>query len=179
MHVQQCQREFNAKIAQISQVKDRIAVLKNELFLVTKMIQSQAAKSSDSSRVPEQFIRPRNEQAVPQSEVPNSVQNVCGFPVTISQFAQLSDMETTTDMQNSVPESVDEVEESGQTLIDPRTTRNRRRKVHQAPVVKSQDQQIAESIYSNQTIPRPVVSVTKAETPEQAEDVHMMQSRLP
>ena len=94
--VQQCQKEINAKIAQISQVKDRIAVLKNELLLVTKMLQTPAASANGSPRVPEHFIRPRNEQAVPQAEVPNSVQNVCGFPATINQFAHFEDMETST-----------------------------------------------------------------------------------
>ena len=176
--VQQCQEEINAKTAQIRELNDKVAVLKNELLLVTKMIQTQAATADGSPRVPEQFIRPRNEQTVLQAEVPSPLQNVCGFPVTENQFAQLSDMEITTEMQNAVPESNDAIKEAGQTLIDPRTTRNQRRKVHQAPVVKSQDQQIAESIYSNQTSPRPVVSVTKAETPEQAK-VHMMQSKTP
>ena len=88
-------------------------------------------------------------------------------------------METTTEMQNLMPESFNEVKETGQTLVDPRTTRHQRRKVHQAPVFQFQDQQITESVKSNQTLPRPVVSVTKAETREQAENVHMMQSRAP
>ena len=72
--VQQCQEAINAKTAQISQVKDRIAVLKNELFLVTKMLQTQAASANYSPRVPEQFIRPRNVQLLPQSEIPNPVE---------------------------------------------------------------------------------------------------------
>ena len=53
------------KTAQIKEVNEQIAVLKNELSLVTKMLQTQTANSNDSPRVPEQFIGPRNEQVVP------------------------------------------------------------------------------------------------------------------
>ena len=130
------------------------------------MINARPDVSVQQKRISEQIICPRAGQLGSSPSVqPDSVQTVCGFPLSINAYDQLSDMETHTEIQNSVQQSSDEIEELGQGLIDPRTTRSQRNKVHQVQIPESKDQSSVKPVQSVQTIPKSVSSVKKAETP--------------
>ena len=126
--VQTCVTKFNAKSTQLQKMKQKMQLLKNELTLLHKMINTPMISSVQQPST--SIMKARKQKASSRSDIQDTTVKapfVCGFPVTENIYSQLSEERAHTDIEDDAVNPMNEIEnetdEEEASLINPRTTK--------------------------------------------------------